>query len=156
MPRKTKKKAAPKKATKKAAPKKAAPKKTKAAPKKKRAAALTEHGTHKLTRPQLQKWRMLDAEMRAAAAEAEKIEAQLVTHQKLLEEVILKYKEVAHANQRVVNALHAVAAARQEFKARRDAHYEYVQHLGGLLGVKMADCAIDPETGTVRVIPGDK
>lgn len=111
----------------------------KAEPKRKRPAALSEERTHRLRKDQLLKYRVLEAETRAAIAE----QAQA---QQTLDLLISGQPEI----QRAINVL---AERASEAKSRLDEYRAYMARLGELLGLNMADVAIDDETGLVREIP---
>ena len=124
---------------KKAAPKKNAAPKKKAAPRKKRSAALSEERTHRLRRDQLQRYRMLEAEARAAQAEYQMAD--------------LQYQVLINGRPEIVSAQTNKKAAQQRFRAVRDEYVEYINELGLMLGLDMKNVAIDDTTGLVREIP---
>ena len=109
--------------------------------KKKRPAALTEERTHALRRDQLQRWRMLEAEARAAQAEMQLAEFQLAT--------------LVNQRPEIVRAQTARSQAVDAFRRKREASRQYVEELGKLLGLDMRNVAIDEETGAVKVLPGN-
>ena len=106
---------------------------------KKRPAALSEERTPKLTKVQLLKWRMLEAEARAAKAELE-------TARVTLTFLVSKYPEI-------VSAQKSADAFRKEYGERKRAYNEYMTSLGESLGLDIRNVAIDEETGLVRELP---
>lgn len=133
---------ATKKKTTKAKATKAAAKTKKPAGKKKRRAALSEERGFKLTKTQVLKYRALEAEVRAAKAEQAQAQGALDT-------LISEQPEIQNA----INRLAAQAKATNEALGE---YREYMTHLGELLGVNMADVAIDDVTGRVTEYPQDK
>lgn len=122
---------------KQAAPKAAAPAVEPApAPRTKRPAALSTERTHALRRDQLTRYRMLEAEARAAQAEFQLAD--------------LRFNTLIHSRPEVVAAQTSRAAAQETFRRRREDYRAYVDELGKLLGLDMKNVAIDDETGTVR------
>ncbi len=150
MARKIKKKTSKKKA----APKKRATPKKKTTPKKKRVAALSEERTHKLTRPQLLKWRTLFAEMQGSSAKAESSKYKLMDAQRKFNQAVQGVPALASLQGVLEGCLGDLAVYQKEVKERKAVHSEYVQSLCDKLGFPGKNIAIDDETGIIREIDG--
>lgn len=106
---------------------------------KKRMAALSEERTHRLRKDQLQRYRMLEAEVRAAQAEYQMADMQ--------------YQVLVNGRPEIVSAQTNKKAAQQRFRAVREEYLKYMHELGEMLGMNMKNVAIDDTTGLVREIP---
>lgn len=108
--------------------------------KRKRPAALTKQRTHALRKDQLQRYRMLEAEARAAQAEYQMAD--------------LRYNTLVGQRPEIVEAQTRRRAAQESFRKARKDYVEYVEGLGKQLSLDMRRVAIDDQTGMVREIPG--
>jgi hypothetical protein len=121
---------------KKSPAKKPARKKTVA---RKKPAALSDERTPKLRRNQLQKWRMLEAESRAA-------EAELGTCRLTLKILLDLSPETATAYDNTVRA-------QREHVARLTAASKYIDNVFGRWGLDPREHGIDEDTGEIRQLP---
>jgi hypothetical protein len=120
---------------------------------KKRPAALSEERTHKLTKTQLMKWRMLFAEAQQGRAE---LTTRKLEHEKVLglfHQAVMENPTFAKLFKMVQQAENSVKATVIDAKGRIKEHDEYVQSVALKVGLNSSHgIAIDEQTGIVREI----
>jgi len=105
----------------------------------KRPAALGPDRQPRFTKAQLQKWRMLDAEARASAAE--------------LRLAAMRFRSAIADNPDAMRAYEDMVRTTNEAQARQNASVAYFREVCAKIGVDPAKVAIDDRTGVVVEAP---
>ena len=119
---------------------------------KKRVAALSEERTHKLTKPQLLKWRTLFAEMQSTGARVETSGLRLVEASRNFNNFVTTIPRAAELQKVVMDEASNLKALQQGHKERQKEHTLYVKSLCEKLGITKGNIAIDEQSGIVREI----